>query len=139
MPKQAKNQKKKKNSLSTSTSSKSKSKSGKDDKCKKLTCCEKIKLDVDVLPNVKVSREKTKNASFDVALDIKHRARCVSVVPIKEKSISNCHGQCLFRVKIENDFDVVPKILNECRFPSAEFDVDIDAITKQKCNIVKKK
>lgn len=117
-----------------SVSSSSKSKSCAQDKCKKLDCHKKVKVDVDLIPQVKISKECNKNASFDVGVDIKHFPKC-KIVPVKDKAISDCHGQCLFRVEVENRYEAVPRILNDCRFPTAEFSLDINAHTKQRCQV----
>ncbi|ARF08280.1 hypothetical protein Catovirus_1_330 [Catovirus CTV1] len=101
------------------------------DACR-LNCDTKVDVDVLACPSVKCTKVCQKNACFDVALDIQTKPRC-HITHKKSKKISDCKERCIFTVNIDCDYKCKPKILNDCHFPQATFDLEVDTKTKQIC------
>lgn len=102
-----------------------------DDACR-LNCDTKVDVDLEACPKVKCTEVCHRNASFDVALDIETKPRC-HITHKKSKKVSDCKERCVFTVNIDCDYKCKPKILNQCHFPSATFDLEVDTKTKQVC------
>lgn len=101
------------------------------DACK-LNCDTKVDVELKACPKVKCNEICQRNACFDVALDIETKPRC-HITHKKSKKISDCKERCVFTVNIDCDYKCKPKIMNECHFPSATFDLEVDTKTKQIC------
>lgn len=106
-----------------------------DDWCR-LNCDTKVDVDVEAKPRIKCKEYCQRNACFDVALDIETKPKCY-ISHKKSKKISDCKERCIFTVNLDCDYKCKPKILNDCRFPSARFDLEVDTITKQICKAKK--
>jgi len=106
------------------------------DDCCDMHCDTKVNVDLEACPSVKCTKVCQRNANFDVALDIKTKPRC-HIVHKKTKRISDCKERCIFTVNIDCDYKCKPKILSECHFPQATFDLEVDTKTKQFCRAKK--
>jgi len=105
------------------------------DECKdacRLNCDTKVDVDLQACPKIKCNEVCHRNACFDVALDIETKPRC-HITHKKSKKISDCKERCIFTVNIDCDYKCKPKIMNECNFPRATFDLEVDTKTKQIC------
>lgn len=106
------------------------------DGCCDMNCDTKVNVDLEAFPSVKCTKVCQRNAKFDVALDIKTKPRC-HIVHKKTKRISDCKERCIFTVNIDCDYKCKPKILSDCHFPQATFDLEVDTKTKQICKAKK--
>lgn len=101
-------------------------------KCKKLECKRRIKVDMDVRPEVRVSDFKHTNAYFDIAVDLAHDDSC-KIVKLKQEKKSPCESTCIFRVCVDSDVKACPRIVNQQPFSTTSFDLDVCANTDLRC------